>query len=113
MQHAGRQIHPSPGPEKAFGQALREFRRARSISQEALGFESGFDRTYISLLERGVQSPTLRTVVKLADVLKVSPSEMIQRMELIWAELASQPKGKRPSAADSENASGKRRPAQK
>jgi transcriptional regulator with XRE-family HTH domain len=46
-----------------------------------LGFDAGLDRTYISLIERGVQSPTVRTVVRLADVLKVAPSEMIKRME--------------------------------
>jgi transcriptional regulator with XRE-family HTH domain len=40
-------------PEKAFGKVLREIRQENSLSQEDLGFESGYHRTYISLLERG------------------------------------------------------------
>ena len=31
------------------------------MSQEQLAFDSGFDRTYISLVERGVRSPTIRS----------------------------------------------------
>jgi transcriptional regulator with XRE-family HTH domain len=29
------------------------------VSQEQLALESGLDRTYVSLVERGVQSPTI------------------------------------------------------
>jgi transcriptional regulator with XRE-family HTH domain len=35
----------------------------------------------VSLIERGVQSPTIRTVLKVANVLGVKPSEIIRRME--------------------------------
>jgi DNA-binding XRE family transcriptional regulator len=80
-----KQIQPGIGSEKAFGQALREIRQSRKISQEQLGFEAGFDRTYISLIERGINSPTIRTVVKLADVLKVPPSKIVIRMEQLLA----------------------------
>ena len=88
-QRYRKQIHPGSGPEKAFGQALREIRESRDISQEQLAFEAGFDRTYISMMERGVCSPTIRTVVKLARVLKVRPSAIVARME---ARLAKSPK---------------------
>jgi transcriptional regulator with XRE-family HTH domain len=60
---------------------LREIRESHKLSQEELAFEGGFDRTYISLIERGIRSPTIRTVVKLAEVLKMSPSEIVRRME--------------------------------
>ena len=80
-QRRSRHVQPHGGPEKAFGRALRDVRKERKMSQEQLALESGFDRTYISLLERGVQSPTLRTVVKLAELLRVKPSEMVRRME--------------------------------
>ena len=76
-----RHIQPLEGPERAFGDALREIRKERSVSQEQLALDSGLDRTYVSLIERGVQSPTIRSVVKLANVLGVKPSELILRME--------------------------------
>jgi transcriptional regulator with XRE-family HTH domain len=53
------------------------------MSQEQLAFDSGFDRTYISLVERGVRSPTIRSLVRLADVLKVPSSEIVARMETL------------------------------
>ena len=53
----------------------------RGLSQEELGFESGYHRTYISLLERGLQNPSLRTILSLASVLNISSSEMLQRVE--------------------------------
>jgi transcriptional regulator with XRE-family HTH domain len=53
------------------------------MSQEQLAFDSGFDRTYISMVERGVRSPTIRSVVRLADVLEVPSSEIVARMEAL------------------------------
>ena len=80
-----KEIQPEIGPEKAFGQALREIRTGKEISQERLGLDAGFDRTYISLIERGINSPTIRTVVKLAGVLKVAPSKLVLKMEQLLA----------------------------
>jgi len=69
------------GLERLFGQLLQEIRKKRGLSQEDLGFESGYHRTYISLLERGLKNPSLKTIFQLAKALKVRPSEMIQRIE--------------------------------
>lgn len=80
-----RHVQPLSGTEKAFGEALREVRKSRKISQERLGLDADFDRTYISLIERGIQSPTVRTVVRLADILQIRPSVIIRRMERILA----------------------------
>ena len=80
-----KQVQPEIGPEKAFGQALREIRAGKEISQEQLGLIAGFDWTYISLIERGINSPTIRTVVKLALVLEVAPSKIVVRMEELLA----------------------------
>jgi transcriptional regulator with XRE-family HTH domain len=55
------------------------------LSQEKLALDAGFDRTYISLVERGVRSPTIRAVVKLAQVLNVAPSNVVKRMEDLLA----------------------------
>ncbi len=63
--------------EKAFGQSLRYFRRLADLTQENLGLESGLTRNYISELELGLKSPSLRTIFKLCLILKVSPVELM------------------------------------
>jgi DNA-binding XRE family transcriptional regulator len=80
------QIQPDIGPEKAFGLALREVRRSKEISQERLALEAGFDRTYISLVERGISSPTIRKVYRIAQILDVAPSAIVKRMETLLEE---------------------------
>jgi len=40
-------------------------RKQRKISQELLGFESGYHRTYISMLERGKMNPSLPTLLSI------------------------------------------------
>jgi len=68
--------------EKIFGQVLRELRQEQGYSQEQLGFRSSYHRTYISLLERGLKSPTLNTLFDLAQALHSSPLEIIRRVEI-------------------------------
>ncbi|MGK7345737.1 MAG: helix-turn-helix domain-containing protein [Candidatus Nitrospinota bacterium M3_3B_026] len=67
--------------EKVFGEVMRDLRKKRGFSQEELGFETGYHRTYISLLERGLRSPTLTTIFQLATALEVKPSEIIRQVE--------------------------------
>ncbi|MBB5637272.1 transcriptional regulator with XRE-family HTH domain [Pedobacter cryoconitis] len=67
--------------ENFFGQVLKKLREERGISQENLGHNSGLDRTYISLLERGLRVPTIVTLFKLAKVLDKKPSEIISLLE--------------------------------
>ncbi len=76
-----KQVQPRSGPLKAFGEVVRELRERRNLSQMDLYMECGIDRTFLSAIERGVQSPTLKTIVRLSEVLEVQPSEMMRRME--------------------------------
>lgn len=64
---------------EAFGEVLRECRAKAGCSQEALALKAELDRTYISLLERGLRQPTLETLFKLADVLEIAPATMVSR----------------------------------
>ena len=80
MQSRGNRAHP-PAPEVLFGRALRDIRNKRGLSQETLAFESGYHPTYISQLERGVKSPSLRTIISLATALDTSGSEILKRVE--------------------------------
>jgi transcriptional regulator with XRE-family HTH domain len=71
--------------EKLFGQVLQQLRKECGISQEELGFESGYHRTYISQLERGKKSPSLQTLFQLAKALKVEPSQIVERIQTLVA----------------------------
>lgn len=62
---------------KILGRNVREARKAVGLSQEELGMEVEIDRTYISGIERGVRNPSLDVIVKIADRLGVSPSELL------------------------------------
>ncbi len=69
------------GLERLFGRILQKLRTERGLSQEKLGFESDYHRTYISQLERGQKNPSLKAIFRLAEALGVKPSEMIRRIE--------------------------------
>ncbi len=69
------------GLERLFGRILQELRTKRGLSQEELGFESDYHRTYISQLERGQKNPSLKAIFRLAEALGIRPSEMIRRVE--------------------------------
>ena len=74
-------VQPLSGPEKAFGQAFRNMRRKLKVSQEEVGLKADCDRTTVSLIERGLVSPKLRTIVKMCRVIKARPSEVMRKME--------------------------------
>lgn len=64
---------------KAFGLALRDLRAG--ITQEELAHRSGLHPTYISLLERGRKSPSLRAIQRIALALKTTPSQLVKQAE--------------------------------
>ena len=65
----------------AFGKALRRFRIAKNLTQEQLGLEAGLRRTFISSLELGQKQPSITTIQKLAVVLEISMSKLLQQVE--------------------------------
>jgi transcriptional regulator with XRE-family HTH domain len=67
----------------AFGQALRELRTERGVSQEAVALDAGLNRGYYSGVERGVRNVSLTNIVKIADALGVPASEVLVRAEAI------------------------------
>ena len=74
------------GPEEAFGLVLRDLRRERSLSQEALALESQLDRTFISLLERGLRQPSLTTIFQLARTLGLSPEDLVAMVSKVLSQ---------------------------
>lgn len=63
---------------EAFGQRLRSIRIRKGFSQERLSEMAGFDRTYVSLLERGKRSPSLDAISRLAGALEVDPKDLVE-----------------------------------
>lgn len=67
--------------DKVFGAALKGLRAERNLSQEELSFRVGLHRTYISQLERGLKSPSLRTLQKICLALNIPLTKMVQTIE--------------------------------
>jgi len=68
-----------PALQKNFGTVLRQLRVEKGLSQEALALESGLDRTFVSMLERGLRQPTLSSLFALAEALRI-PASRIARL---------------------------------
>lgn len=70
----------SGGPIRdRFALNLRTARRRKGISQQQLAEGCGLHRTEISLLERGVRSPRLETLITLMFALDLStPGELLE-----------------------------------
>jgi transcriptional regulator with XRE-family HTH domain len=62
---------------KAFGKVLRAARQHRGLSQEGLAEIADMDRTYPSLLERGLRTPTLTVIITLAFAIKTTPAQLV------------------------------------
>lgn len=67
--------------DKAFAKALKQLRKQKGLTQEALAFEVGIHRTYVSQLERGQKSPSLKTLHKVSQVFAIRLSELMLVVE--------------------------------
>ncbi len=64
-----------------FGKVLKVKRKARRMTQHELAKKSQLDRTYISMLERGIRKPSLETAINIAKVLDVPTGEIVNEVE--------------------------------
>lgn len=67
--------------EEAFGEIVRRRRQHVGISQEKLAELSALHRTYISQIERGIKSPSLKAMRAIAKALDVKLSAMLRELE--------------------------------
>lgn len=63
---------------RKFGSRIRQLRKKRGLSQEALADAAGLDRTYVGSVERGERNISLVNITKLAKTLDVSLSELFK-----------------------------------
>ncbi|MDE7411697.1 MAG: helix-turn-helix transcriptional regulator [Paramuribaculum sp.] len=64
--------------DQSIAKMLREIRESRKISQETLSFDSNLHRTYISQLERGLKSVTVKTLLKITTALDIEIDDFIK-----------------------------------
>ncbi|MCG3142240.1 MAG: HTH-type transcriptional regulator DdrOC [Anaerolineae bacterium] len=62
-----------------FGKKLQDLRKKRGLTQEQLAEIAEFDRTYISMLERGARNPSLLNIYRLAEALKITPADLLEK----------------------------------
>ena len=67
------------------GAIFQKYRKEKGLSQEVLSGLAGLDRTHYSKIERGLRSPTLETLFKIAHALDIPPHELIIAIEKIEA----------------------------
>ncbi len=63
------------------GQVIQSYRLRKGMSQEVLSGLAGLDRTHYSKIERGLRSPTLDTLFKIAQALDIPPSDIVRQIE--------------------------------
>jgi transcriptional regulator with XRE-family HTH domain len=62
---------------RRLGERVREQRRSRGLTQEALAETLDLSVAYVSLIERGGRNPPYTTVVAIARALGVAPSRIV------------------------------------
>lgn len=79
MQHRLASFRGAAGVsiQLVFGQVLKSLREERGISQQDLAFDADIDRTYVSMLERGIRQPSLQVVFDIAGALNMAPEDLV------------------------------------
>ena len=62
----------------SLGAAIREARKAKGISQEALAELADIDRSYMGGIERGEHNLAIMNLLKIADALGVKVSTLLE-----------------------------------
>ena len=65
---------------KLFGETIKRIRESKGLSQEDLAGIADFDRTYISLIERGKRNLSLKNICRFAKALEIKPYELIKNL---------------------------------
>jgi transcriptional regulator with XRE-family HTH domain len=66
---------------KRFGLIVKRRRESAHLSQETLAHRASLHRTYISLLERGLRTPSIDVLRKLAIGLETTMTSLVREFE--------------------------------
>lgn len=66
---------------KALGNVLKSIRKQSGFTQESLAYESGVDRSFISLIELGESSPSWDTICLLCKALDINFSYLAAKLD--------------------------------
>lgn len=64
------------------GEAIRNLRLERGVSQEEFASVCGLHRTYIGSVERGERNVSLANIIRIADSLYIKASRLLEIAEL-------------------------------
>lgn len=64
--------------QKHFGERVRDLRKQKGLSQEALALVCELDRTYIGGVERGERNISLINIYKIAEALGIDAKELFK-----------------------------------
>lgn len=63
------------------GSVIQQVREEKGLSQEVVSGFAGIGRTHLSAIERGERRPTLDTFFRIAEAMRLRPSELMARVE--------------------------------
>jgi len=63
------------------GKEIRKARKEACMSQEELAEKADIHRTYVSLLERDLKSPTVEVLIRICAALKIKASDILKRID--------------------------------
>ena len=69
-------------PAQAFGQAVRYFREQKDMSQFDVWNKCEIDRSFLSEIENGHKSPSLNTILKIAQGLGIKAQDLFIKANL-------------------------------
>lgn len=62
--------------EQSLGRRIAELRKARGLTQEVFAEKCGYSTEFVSLVERGVNAPSVAGLEKVAKALKVEIKDL-------------------------------------
>ncbi|MBI3186316.1 MAG: helix-turn-helix transcriptional regulator [Gammaproteobacteria bacterium] len=68
--------------QKQLGAIIRDNRKASGYSQEEFASYCGVHRTYMGAIERGERNISLMNIIRIANALKMKPSELFTLAKL-------------------------------